>query len=158
MSNPETDQILKTLEDLCHLEAAMAAYYLACSEKWEPKSPFWMELAMEEERHEKVIRDLIKVVEAHPDQFKPGLTVDPTTIASFVESINEVTSDILKDKLNLDAALKFAISMEESTLESRFFDVLVSRNQKYLVFIETMSRELTQHRQRIIEEKDKIGD
>ena len=56
MSDAETEQILQTLDDLCHLEAAMAAYYLACSEKWESKSSLWMELALEEENHEKIIR------------------------------------------------------------------------------------------------------
>ena len=160
MSDAGTEQILQTLDDLCNLEAAMAAYYLACSEKWEPRSSLWMELALEEERHEKVIRDLIKVVNAHPDQFEPGLTVDPATIASYVDNISEMTSDIIKGQVELDAALKFALGMEESILEGRFFEILISRNQKYLVFMETMSRELTQHRQRIIEEmgRDETSD
>ena len=152
MGNPETEQILKILNDLCHLEAAMAAYYLACSEKWGLKSSLWMELALEEERHEKVIRDLIRVVETHPDQFEPGLTVESTTIASYVDNVSEMTSDIMKGQVSFDAALSFALGMEESILEGRFFEVLISPNRKYLVFMETMSRELADHRQRIIVE------
>ena len=147
-----TNQILQTLDDLCHLEAAMAAYYLACSEKWGLKSSLWMGLALEEERHEKIIRDLIRVVKAHPDQFETGLRVDSTTVESYVDNVNEMTSDIMKGRVNLDAALTFALGMEESILEGRFFEVLISQNQKYLAFMETMSRELAHHRQRIIEE------
>ena len=156
MSDAETEQILQTLDDLCHLEAAMAAFYLACSEKWESRSSLWMELAVEEEGHEKIIRDLARVVKTHPNRFEPGLIVEPTAIASYVDNIREMTSDILKDKINLDAALSFALGMEESILEGRFFEVIVSRNHTYLKFIETMSRDLAQHRQRIIKEIEKV--
>ncbi|MCJ7501099.1 hypothetical protein MUP29_12690, partial [bacterium] len=62
MNKTGTNQILQTLEDLCHLESAMAAYYLACSEKWKSISSLWMELAIEEEHHEKIIGDLARVV------------------------------------------------------------------------------------------------
>jgi len=155
MSNAETEQILQTLDDLCHLEAAMAAYYLACSEKWELKSSLWMELAMEEEGHEKIIRDLARVVKTYPDRFEPGLTVEPVAIASYVNNIREMTSGILKGQIHLDAALAFALGMEESILEGRFFEIIVSRNHTYLKFMETMSRDLAQHRQRIIDEMER---
>jgi len=153
-----TDQILQTLDDLCHLEAAMAAYYLACSETWKAKSSMWMELALEEERHEKVIRNVCKVVETHPDQFEPGLEVEPTTLASFVDNIMEMTSDIMKGKVTLYTALTFALGIEESIIEGRFFEVIISKNKTYLKFMEAMSRDLAQHRQLIIEEMERSKD
>lgn len=155
MSNAEAEQILQILDDLCRLEAAMAAYYLACSEKWELKSSLWMELALEEERHEKIIRDLARVVRTYPDQFEPGLTVEPVTIVSYAENIKEMTSGILEGQIPLDAALAFALGIEESILEGHFFEVIVSRNHTYLKFMETMSRDLAQHRQRIIDKMEK---
>ena len=151
-----TDQIVQTLDDLCHLEAAMAAYYLACSEKWKKKSSLWMELALEEEQHENVLRNLSRVVEAHPDQFETGLTIEPTAIASYVDNISEMHSDIMKGQVSLEAALKFALGMEESIIEGRFFEVISSNNKTYLKFMETMSRDLAQHRQMIIEEIEKV--
>ena len=147
-----TDQILQMLDDLCHVEASMAAYYLACSEKWGLKSSMWMQLAMEEERHEKILRDLIKVVEAYPDRFEPGLRIEPTAISSFVENITEMTADILRNKVELDAALSFALRIEESIIEGRFFEIIISRNRTYLKFMEAMSKDLVQHRQVLIDE------
>ena len=160
MNTSGTDQILQTLDDLCHLEAAMATYYLACSEKWKPKSSLWMELALEEERHEKVIRNLSRVVEAHPDQFEPGLIVEPTAIISFVDNIKEKTSDVMKGQVALSVALSFALGIEESIIEGRFFEIIISQNQTYLKFMDAMSRNLAEHRQIIIEEieKTKKGD
>ena len=160
MSASGTNQILQTLDDLCHLEAAMAAYYLACSEKWKPISSLWMELAIEEEHHEKIIGDLARVVKVHPDQFKPGLKVQPIAISSFVENINEKTSDVLKGQVTLSEALSFALGIEESIIEGRFFEIIKSQNQTYLKFMDAMSRDLAQHRQLIIEEieKTKKGD
>ena len=156
MSDAETEQILQTLEDLCNLEAAMADYYLACSEKWKSISSLWMELAIEEERHEKIIGNLTGVVKAHPDQFKPGLKVEPTAIFSFVDNINEKTSDVMKGLVALSEALSFALGIEESVIEGRFFEIIVSQNQTYLKFMEAMSRDLAQHRQMIIEEMELV--
>ena len=160
MEDSGTNQILQTLENLCHLESAMADYYLACSEKWKSISSLWMELAIEEEHHEKIIGDLARVVKVHPDQFKPGLKVEPTAISSFVENINEKTSDVMKGQVTLSAALTFALGIEESIIEGRFFELIISGNQRYLKFMEAMSRDLAQHRQMIIEEieKTKKGD
>lgn len=152
MNTSGTNQILQTLEDLCHLEAAMADYYLACSEKWKPISSLWMELAIEEERHEKIIGDLARVVKVHPDQFKPGLKVEPTAIISFVDNINERTSDVMKGQVALSEALSFALGIEESIIEGRFFEIIISQNQTYLKFMDAMSRDLAEHRQMIIEE------
>ncbi|MDF1525825.1 MAG: hypothetical protein P1S59_06120 [bacterium] len=160
MDTAGTNQILQTLENLCHLESAMAAYYLACSENWKSVASLWMELAIEEERHEKIIGNLTRVVEAHLDQFKPGLKVEPTAISSFVENINEKTSDLMKGQVTLSAALNFALVIEESIIEGRFFEIIISQNPTYLKFMEVMSRDLAQHRQMIIEEieKTKKGD
>ena len=149
-------QILQTLENLCHLEAAMAAYYLACSEKWRSITSLWMELAIEEERHEKIIGNLARVVQTHPDQFKPGLKVESTAISSFVENITEKTSDLMKGQMTLSAALTFALGIEESIIEGRFFEVIISRNPTYLKFMEVMSRDLEQHRQLIVGEMELI--
>jgi len=155
MSVSGTDKILQTLDDLCHVEAAMASYYLACSEKWGARSSLWMQLAMEEERHEKIIKDLAKVVNAHPDHFEPGLAVEPTAIASFVDNITETTSDIMKGRIDLGAALAFALKIEESIIEGRFFEVITSRNKTFLKFVESMNRDLGLHRQRLIEEMER---
>jgi hypothetical protein len=150
------DKILRTLDDLSRLESAMAAYYLACSEKWSGQSSLWMDLALEEENHEKVLRNLSKVVKTHPDQFEQGLAVESTAIESYIDNIAEMTTDILKGKVALDEALTFALGIEESVIESRFFEVIISRNQKYLKFVEAMSSDLASHRQRIIGEIGKI--
>jgi len=158
MDTTGTDQILQTLDDLCHVEAAMAAYYLACSEKWGSKSSLWMQLAMEEERHEKILRDLARVVEAHPGHFEPGLKVEPTAIASFVDNITEMTADILREKVDLEPALAFALKIEESIIEGRFFEIIISQNRTYLKFMEAMSQDLIQHRQRLIEEMERTRD
>jgi len=156
MDTAGTDQILQTLETLCRLEAAMAAYYLACSEQWNAQSSLWMDLAMEEERHEKVLRDLSGLVKAHPDKFQAGMRIEPTAIESFVGNITEMTTDIMKGQASLHTALSFGLGIEESIIEGRFFEVIISSNQKYLKFMEAMARDLAHHRQRIIEEMERV--
>ena len=157
MDTHASDLILRTLDDLCQLEGAMAAYYLACSEKWKDKSSLWMDLALEEEHHEKIIRDLANIVKVHPDEFSAGVRVEPSAVSSFVDNIRERTSDIMKEQVSLHEALTFALGIEESIIEGRFFEVIISSNRKYLRFMEAMSLDLARHRQRIIEEMENKG-
>ena len=158
MDTTSADQILAILEELCRLESAMASYYLACSEKWKDQSSLWMDLALEEERHEKILQNLSKVVRAHPDQFEQGLAVESTAVASYIDNITEMTTDIRRGKVALDEALTFALGIEESVIEGRFFEIIISRNQKYLAFMDVMNGDLASHRQRIMEEIEKTRD
>ena len=82
------------------------------------------------------------------------MTVEPTAIASYIDNITEMTNDIYRGQVNLDSALSFALGIEESIIEGRFFEVIVSRHQTYLRFMEAMNQDLSQHRQRIIEEME----
>ena len=156
MNASSEEQILNTLDDLSRLESAMAAYYLACSENWKGQSSLWMDLALEEERHERVLQNLSRVVRTHPDQFEQGLDIESTTIMSYIDNITEMTTDIRKGKVALDEALAFALGIEESIIESRFFGIIISRNRKYLRFMEAMDHDLANHRRRIMEEMERI--
>jgi len=156
MKKNEFEYIVNTLESLRHLEAAMGRYYLACSESWGEMASLWMQLALEEEKHEKVIGDLIVIVRKHPGQFRIGLKIERTAIDSFITGINEKADDVMKGKVALKEALSFAMKMEESILEGRFFELIISESRHYLSFMEVMSSELALHRQKIIEEMERV--
>ncbi|MGD8353249.1 MAG: hypothetical protein PVJ01_03710 [Pseudomonadota bacterium] len=158
MNASPADKILKTLEDLSRLESSMAAYYLACSERWKEQSSLWMDLALEEEHHENIIQNLSKVVRTHPEQFEQGLEAESTAVMSYIDNITEMTNDIRRGKVALDEALTFALGIEESILEGRFFEIIISKNRKYLSFMKAMDSDLASHRQRIMEEIEKSRD
>ena len=149
------DRILNIMGKLRQLESSMARYYLSCSEAWEEASSFWMELAVEEERHEKIIEDLCKIIDLHPGRFEEGLTIEPSAVESYIATIEEVTSDILKRKSSLHEALSFALKMEESILEGRFFEAVRSEDTGFARLVEVLADDLARHRQQIIEEIEK---
>ncbi len=155
MTSESANRILNTLGNLRQLEAAMARYYLSCSEAWEENSSFWMALAVEEERHEKIIEDLSQIVRLHPEQFEEGLTIESSAIESFIASIQEKTSDVLGGKSSINQALSFALNMEESILEGRFFEAVRSEDTGFARLVEVLADDLARHRQQIIEEMEK---
>lgn len=155
MEKTELDHTIGTLQLLTRVEAAMANYYTACSETWSERSSLWMDLAIEEEKHEKIINDLVKIIMAYPDQFKTRLTIEPSAIESFIASINEKVPDLRHGKVTLKGALEFALGMEESIIEGRFFDLVASDNSRYLKFSDTMASDLEKHRWKIIQELEK---
>jgi rubrerythrin len=156
MAKGELDKILGTLQILTQVESSMSRYYTACSETWEKLSRLWMDLAIEEEKHERIMIDLARIVKAHPDQFRIGLDIETSAIDSFIASINEKVPDLRKGKVTLKEALDFALGIEESIIEGRFFELVVSQNPRFLKFMEAMNSDLVKHRQRIIEELGKL--
>lgn len=155
MEKAELEQTVATLELLMQVEAAMANYYTACSETWSEQSGLWMNLAIEEERHEKIISDLVKIIRAHPDQFQTRLNIESSAVESFIASINEKVPDLRHGKVTLKGALEFALGMEESIIEARFFDLVASNNSRFMEFTDTMASDLEKHRWKIIEELEK---
>ena len=151
MEKTERDQMIETLTLLTQVEAAMARYYTACSETWKEHSGLWMDLAIEEEKHEKILHDLAGIVKAHPEQFQIGLRTESSAIQSFIASINEKVPDLLHGKVSLREALDFALNIEESILEARFFELVIGRNQRYLEFMKVMNADLENHRRKIKE-------
>lgn len=155
MEKAELDRIIGTLELIKQVEAAMANYYTACSERWSDATGLWMDLAIEEEKHERIIGDLIEIVRAHPDEFKTRLMVEASAIESFITSINEKIPDLRHGRIILRGALEFALGIEESVIEARFFDVLTSESPQFLKFVDVMASDLEKHRGKIIEELEK---
>lgn len=151
------DRILSILDTLRQLEAAMARYYLSCSEAWGEQSAFWMALAVEEERHEKIIDDLSRIIALHPEQFEEGLTIEPSAVESFIASIQEKTSDVLGGKSSINQALSFALNMEESILEGRFFETVKSNDESFSRLVDVLAGDLARHRQQIIDEQGKLA-
>ena len=149
------DRILSTLGTLRQLEAAMARYYLSCSETWGEQSAFWMALAVEEEGHEKIIEDLCRIINLHPEQFDEGLTIEHSAVESYIATVQERISDILKGKHSSREALSFAMKMEESILEGRFFEIVKSENDGFSRLVDILANDLARHRQQIIEELEK---
>ena len=156
MYENEIKNVLSTLDTLARLEGTMAKFYLACSESWGDSSSLWMNLAVEEERHGKIIEDLTMVVRKFPDQFQVGRRIEISAIESFITWIDEKTGEVLAGKVSLKEALTFARWMEDSILESRFSQLLVSGNRHYLAFMEVLGTELEKHRRNISEEMEKI--
>jgi hypothetical protein len=156
METAELDRVIDTLQLLIQVEGAMARYYTACSETWNELSRMWMELAIEEEKHEKILSDLKRIVKTHPDQFQVGLKAETSAIESFIASVNEKVPDLRQGKVTLKGALEFALGIEESILEARFFELVTSGSNRYREFARTMNDDLVKHRQRIREELEKL--
>ncbi|UCF31386.1 MAG: hypothetical protein JSV26_02925 [bacterium] len=132
-------------------EEAMGRFYLACSEAWPDESSLWMQLALEEEQHENIIDQLLTIVEANPDRFSLGRPFEISAIQTYTLAIGEMTGDIRKGSLSLREALSFAKDMEESFIESRYFEAVRSDSRKFLDLAGKIAFDTDRHRKRLIQ-------
>jgi hypothetical protein len=82
--------------------------------------------------------------------------VEPSAVESYIAAIHEKTSDILKGKNSIDEALTFAMKMEESILEGRFYETVKSNGESFNRLVEVLTNDLARHRQQIIDEMERI--
>ena len=76
---------------------------------------------------------------------------------SFIASIEEKISDVRGGKSSMGQALTFALNMEESILEGRFFETVRSDDESFRRLVELLADDLARHRQQIIDEQGKIS-
>ena len=158
MNKDDKDFIIDLLKTLKGTEEAMANYYLACSEAWPDESSFWMQFAMEEEKHGQVIDHLLEIVRANPGQFSLGRPFELSAVETYATAINERTADIRKGVGSMEEAASFALEMEGSLIESRYFEVVRCDNRKFAELMAGIAFETDRHHRRIAQWAEKRKD
>lgn len=149
MDQERLQQTLEVLGALVKTEDLMAVFYTACSEAWPEYSSFWMSLAMEEEKHSRIVSRLKEILAANPTMFEPGDPVEYSAVESYNLGISEMAEEIHRGAIPLESALRFAEGMESSLLESRFLSLLTSKSSTYRELQDRVSRDTASHQKMI---------
>ena len=145
MSTPQATMIIGSLRK--H-EEAIAALYELFAEAVPRMTTFWKEIAREERAHACVIESLAELELAGAVIFKP----DPFQTKAILESLEFMTNKRRQvdtegiDELN---ALRVALELERSMLESRFFEIYEPNSASMRPELEELRRHTVEHRARI---------
>lgn len=137
-------------------EGKIAKLYLAYGDKFPERIKLWQGLAKDELRHSALLLDLDErfgEIEGNW-QISNNAPAILEYIGAFIESCLEKVEG---KSLDLKEALNNALSLEQSMIEKKSFEIFASANSEIVTVLEKLNRETEGHRQWLLKYlKDEI--
>lgn len=134
------------MADMVALEEALAALYLACSDKYPEDSKFWLVICHQEEAHARYITELAELAASHPTEFKLGRQFNVVAIRNITSRVMEFADQVRKGQIDRKRAFFMARDIEGSVLEARYHEIVSTDNVEFKKTLERIRRETTTHK------------
>jgi rubrerythrin len=139
--------LLSVLKTMAENELALSAYYGACASASREDSAFFRGLAEMEERHADCIRKISDLIRSKPERFESGRPFNTSALQTILSYVKQNTSDVKEGRLNVPKSFHIAYDMEKSILESRYFEIVKSRDLEFQDLSSRIMKETFDHRE-----------
>jgi len=140
---------------LMEYELLIAKLYSACAEKFSELQVFWEDLAKEEVGHANTIKDILVQVDGRSVALNQRrFNIRPLEIS--MEHVKEITDRVTGNDIDLLGALSLALDIEQSTIESKYYEIFTGRSREFNVRMKQVRDESRKHSARIRDMKQKI--
>ncbi len=131
----------EAIEYLARNEEAIARLYQAYADKFPDHQQFWLSLATDENNHAAQIRELLSQtnVRLKPDRF------NIVTIQNQIKHVEDEIKKISRPEIKLIYALSFALNLELSLLEQKYFDVFDTDSIELKKVLSGLAEETKRH-------------
>ncbi len=147
MEEKRLKDLLEVLNSMKELELLMAEFYRVVGANWKDEAEFFERLQFEEIKHSKNIDTLIEIVSKNPGIFTVGRSFSKIAVNTVSSGINESIQKVKEGIVNKEKMLFIARDLENSLIESRFFEIVRTDNLDYLNLIGNIATETKAHRE-----------
>lgn len=134
------------MADMVALEKALAALYLACSERYPEDSRFWLAICHQEEAHARYIAELATLISFHPGQFKFGRQFNAVAIRNITSTVMDFADQVRQGQVDRKRAFIMARDIEGSVLEAKYHEIVSTDNLEFKESIDRITRETASHK------------
>lgn len=127
-------------------ENKISVLYSAYAKKFPESAKIWERLAKDEKRHSSLLVDLDKRFSA---EIKDGeVSENAPAILSYIgQFIDDCIMQTESEALTFKEAVRNALSLEQSMIEKKSFEIFTTSNEEIIAVIEKLNRETEGHRQ-----------
>jgi len=143
----EHDSLLMT-ELLIKNEEGINKLYLAYAKKFPECGEFWSGLAIEENGHADWIRGLAGQVGEGRLHIESG-RFRKVAIESFTKYVEDELTRVQKEEIPLITALSIALSVEQSMIERRFFEIFDTDSAELKHVLQNLATATEEHIKRV---------
>lgn len=138
---------------LIQYEKTIARYYAVCATKHPGVESFWNELAMEEEKHARILEKIYEKVDNNTIFINETcFKIQPLRMS--IDYAEEVTIKAERGELTLVGSLSIADSIESTIIESGYYKIFEGDSVSFNKYLEQVQKEATAHRRKVREKLD----
>ena len=148
--------ILEALKVMKEFELTVAELYRTCNSVWPEDDALWKNLEQAEMRHAETVEKMISILSQRPDFFEPNRLFKPAAVRTSISGIRGDIERLKKREIPKDKILFIARDLEQSAIESKYFEIVEGRDVEFQNMIEELRIDTMAHRDELnkrIEEK-----
>jgi hypothetical protein len=142
----EVKNISSTLEVMAELEEAISKFYLTAGDLWEEDRAFWSALAQAELTHAEDIRKMADILNRIPREFEIGRPLASAGIRTVISGVQNNIQKMRKGEITKKQFLFIARDIEQSLLESRYAEILKTKDPDYQQLVYDVSSQTEAHK------------
>lgn len=146
----------KTLEMMADLEIVLSEFYICAGEMWKEDGAFWAGLAQAEVSHAEGIKKIIDILSRKPQEFELGRPINAVAINTAISGIKSNIEKLRKGQIDKKQILFISRDMEQSLLESRYTEILKTKDAEYQKLISEISSQTESHKKLLIKKIEGI--
>ncbi|MDQ5987738.1 MAG: hypothetical protein CSYNP_03483 [Syntrophus sp. SKADARSKE-3] len=143
----QVTSMLKILEMMADLEMIISEFYTCAGDQWKEDSEFWTGLAKEEILHAENIIILGDILSRKPQAFDTGRPISISAINTVISGVKKNIEKLKNGLLNKKQTLVVSRDFEQSMLESKYAEILKSKDDEYLRLISEIVSQTESHKQ-----------
>lgn len=148
--------LISIFEVMIENELAIAEFYDACAESSQKESPFWRALVEMERRHAEIIRRISEIVKAKPERFETGRPFNTAALRTIISYIKSNIADVKEGRMKEPKPFFLAMDLENSILETRYFEIVKSKDLEFLELSSKVMKETFDHRNTLKKKLDSL--
>jgi hypothetical protein len=146
MSIRDLAGLQKTLKAMEDAELAAARMYAQCAVLWPSERSFWAGLVRDEQHHAAQLAKILALVAQHPDDFTAGRPFNEAGMQAFAQYVDSIYGRLRGNRLDKAAFLALANDIENSMLESKYMEVVGTKNPQATQYVQAIQKDTTRHK------------
>jgi len=146
--HPEQNKIIiDTLNVMRYLELEVAHFYEICSQTCGSEEKlFWRSLVKSEKKHAAYIEKMIGIISQRPNDFVRGVPFNTVAVNTVLASLKNNIERLQQGGIDKNRVLFVARDYENAMMESRYGEVVKTKDVEYLMLMDEIVRNTTEHR------------
>ncbi len=151
----DAKKMLETLDTMAELELVISELYKCAGDRWKENLEFWSSLAQAEVSHAEYLKKMVGILNGKPQEFEIGRPLTIVTINTVMSGVKNLIQRLKNGEFNQKALLFLARDLEQSILESKYTEILKTKDIQYNKMISEIVLQTEMHRLLLIK---KIGE
>jgi polyribonucleotide nucleotidyltransferase len=146
----DVKNISNILEIMAELEGVISELYKTAGDLWEEDRNFWSALAQAELAHAEYIRKMADILNEKPREFEIGRPLAAAGIRTVISGVQNNIQKLKKGEIHKKQILFISRDIEQSLLESRYAEILKTKDTDYQKLIYDVALQTEGHKSLLI--------